>query len=362
MFNRPFIVLLVVISLFSISSGIILAKIPPSSIMPSITPTPVIITPTLAQSDNNTLQLRTFSITPSLPIVTSPTTLPTGISSPTFTPTPVISLCPPDGPKGACNCPDTTLFICGNGNNGVCPAGGQPCRPPAPGSCTGNCSLLYTCTPDTCLYSFPPGSYTSANAPCNPGVAYCVGKPVIYLYPLEKIDVSVMVTVPGRITKSIPTYETNGWKHISAYPGGKLIYQNKTYSELYYESEVTHHPQPINGIVIPIANLKNTLFMYTHQLGLLQHEQQEFLDYWLPKLYALHAKYILFSLFTPEQKSEIDHVTINPRPTTDIEFLAYFRPLETPITISKLILPVLPPERKGFTSVEWGGAIDYGTK
>lgn len=60
-------------------------------------------------------------------------------------------------------------------------------------------------------------------------------KPVIYLYPESKEDISVKVKFKdGNFTCTYPEY-TNGW-NVTAYPNGKIINKtdNDEYSYLYW--------------------------------------------------------------------------------------------------------------------------------
>ncbi len=189
---------------------------------------------------------------------------------------------------------------------------------------------------------------------------YCVAKPVIYLYPVKDTLVDVNVTVPGKIVVSDPFYG-NGWFGVLAHPNGSLEYRSKAYKELYYESGVDTVRKPTSGIILETKQLKPMLTLITSQLGLMPSEQQEFLDYWVPKLEAVNSPYILFSIIDPIEKDRIDHVSISPKPDTWIEFLAYFKPLAAPTQITPLSLPSSIPTRSGFTAVEWGGTIDNGS-
>ena len=69
---------------------------------------------------------------------------------------------------------------------------------------------------------------------------YCIGKPVIYLYPEKPTLVDVTVKTEGKIVISDPQIETygglgspkqsvGGWTNVLANPDGTLLYQNKTY-------------------------------------------------------------------------------------------------------------------------------------
>ena len=70
--------------------------------------------------------------------------------------------------------------------------------------------------------------------PLPPGI-HCIWKPVIYLYPTKKTLVDVKVSVPGEIVVSDPLIEKleesvlrslggGGWKNVTAYPHGSLLY------------------------------------------------------------------------------------------------------------------------------------------
>ncbi len=187
---------------------------------------------------------------------------------------------------------------------------------------------------------------------------WCWAKPVIYLYPTKKTLVDVRLEITGKVVISDPLYPLDGWKNVEAYPDGTLYYQGKKYRELYYETSVDKINPPKNGIVIPLDNLEKELRHATAKIGLNTFEQKEFLDYWVERLNKLNSPYILFSVIDPVEKERTDRIVINPTPQTRIEFLAYFKPLKSPIHIDPLILPKEPPKRIGFTEVEWGGTID----
>lgn len=190
------------------------------------------------------------------------------------------------------------------------------------------------------------------------GGVYCIGKPVIYLYPQKDTLVNVKLNVPGEITESIPLYPNNGWQNILAHPNGSFEYLGKTYNELYFESAVNKVNPPKNGLVVEKKQLETELKTLTFKLGLVGKEQVEFLDYWLPKLNKLNYPYFFVSILESKEKERIDNVVINPTPDTKIEFLVYFKGLSKKIAVDPLIFPDSPPQRIGFTTVEWGGTIE----
>ncbi len=188
---------------------------------------------------------------------------------------------------------------------------------------------------------------------------YCIGKPVIYLYPTQVTEVDVLIKPEETIFVSDPLYPKGGWKNVIARPGGKLQYQGHTYRELFYETAQTDINPPTSGIIIKSDDLESELTEAITKLGLtLPEERQEFLEWWLPRLRALNSPYILFSVLTNEEKKRVDEVQVSPKPDTFIEFIAYFKALPGPISVEPLNLPSKPPARVGFTAVEWGGVID----
>lgn len=186
----------------------------------------------------------------------------------------------------------------------------------------------------------------------------CIAKPVVYFYPTNPTYVDVSVETSGQITVSDPTYPIGGWKHVLAYPNGKLIYNNKEYSELFYETSVDAIQQPQTGIILPTTHLRTSLTKIITTLGLTKFERDEFIQFWLPRLQKTGKPYIFFSLMDAKSKEQQDKLMVNPKPDTFITFIAYFKPLDIPITVDPLVLPKEPPKRVGFTVVEWGGTLD----
>lgn len=248
--------------------------------------------------------------------------------------------CEPYSEIDACECaaPPYQIWVyCGGG------------LPPGPPTCEGtspSCADLPLTRPD-----------------CK---AYCMGKPVIYLYPEKPTFVTVTLTIPGRIVESIPLIESwkletdsfkGGWKNVLALPGGILKYQNNYYRELYYESSIKHVNAPDNGIFISTEKLKEELKSETLKLGLIDIEADEFASYWLPLLQQLEKPYIFFSIISEEEKERTDRVEISPKPDVFIEFIAYFKGVDEKFQTKPFVYPAVP-NRKGFTAIEWGGVID----
>ncbi len=187
---------------------------------------------------------------------------------------------------------------------------------------------------------------------------YCIGKPVIYLYPTTPTLVDVAVVTEGKIVVSDPQIEKgNQWTNVLAMPDGTLHYQSEQYRELFYETGTAEVKRPKAGVIMDKNNLKKELLAFITRLGLTrQDEQQEFLEWWLPRLENIKTEKIFASVLEDDEKKRVDEVKINPKPDTFIDFIVYFAPLSDNETITPLVLPA-PPERRGFTAIEWGGVI-----
>lgn len=307
-----------------------------------------ITTPTPGASHNN-LQLETFGFT---------TIAPTSVTA--QQPTKTISS-RPSQPKPSNSPPASNKPICQDDDDGVlvpstcqCPDDTLECISTTQYEIFGpDGTLLSKCngSVSTC------GAQVCGVAPFTSMGRYCVAKPIIYLYPTAPTYVAVQVKTKGKVVVSNPTYPQGGWKNILAFPDGNLQYHKQPYSELFYESSISTFEKPTQGIVIPTAHLTENLNEILGQLGLVGSEKQEFLSFWVPKLQALNSSYIFFSVLSPTAKKAIDNVIITPKPETQIAFIAYFKPINSPNYGSTLQLPPTP-QRIGFTSVEWGGIID----
>lgn len=176
-------------------------------------------------------------------------------------------------------------------------------------------------------------------------------KPIIYLYPKEKTDVTVKLLNQKDLTTTYPKYN-NSW-NVTAYPNGNLI-DNKTGRSLYglyWEGNNYNSKQQEEGFVVKGEDTISFLEDSLAKLGLTEREANEFIIYWLPKLEVNNYNYIHFSgndFMNKEMPLEV-----NPKPDTTIRVLMEYKALKKPIKIKEQ--KITTPERNGFTLVEWGG-------
>lgn len=195
-------------------------------------------------------------------------------------------------------------------------------------------------------YLIIPDSVEISNFELNEDVAY---KPVIYLYPKEKTDVSVNLDYSGQITVTYPEYN-DGWK-VTALPDGTLYDENgNEYSYLFWEGESNTKYDFSKGFCVKGEDTAEFLRYALSELGLTPREYNEFIVFWLPKMQ--NNKYNIIS-FQSDCYTDSAILSVSPEPDTVIRvFMAYYSS-EKPVEIKEQELSV--PPRNGFTVIEWGG-------
>lgn len=175
-------------------------------------------------------------------------------------------------------------------------------------------------------------------------------KPVIYLYPEEKTEVSVNLDFDGKLTATYPEY-SGGWK-ITAMPEGTLFDENgREYYCLYWEGISETEYDFSKGFCVPGTETAEFLETALPKLGLSPREANEFIIYWLPRMQK--NKYNLIS-FQGETYTDSAKLEIEPKPDTLIRVFMAWKPLDEPVEIESQ--EFTSPERAGFVAVEWGGA------
>ena len=179
-----------------------------------------------------------------------------------------------------------------------------------------------------------------------------IDKPVIYLYPEEKTEVTVKLANKDKLTTIYPEYN-DIWKMI-AYPDGTLVDEKtgREYYSLYYESENTKEYDGLkDGFVVKNEDIVKFLEEKLSILGLNDKEAEEFIIYWLPKLQQ--NEYVYFRFQTIEEIEENMPLIISPKPDTMIRVMMEWKGLDKYVEVQEQELTQV--NREGFTVVEWGG-------
>lgn len=179
-----------------------------------------------------------------------------------------------------------------------------------------------------------------------------LGKPVIYLYPETKTQISVKVKPDGGITFSEPSYDS-GWE-VFADPSGLLSWNGQSFPYLYWEGNTFKLQKPSEGFVINREQVSGFLDDKLSILGLNEIEKVDFKEYWVPRM-ARNPYY--FINFIPQK--EIDRIApldISPKPDTVIRVLMNYKGLNSPVSVTEQNLQKV--ERHGYAAVEWGGVFE----
>ncbi|MBQ3409151.1 MAG: hypothetical protein IJH12_08120 [Clostridia bacterium] len=176
-------------------------------------------------------------------------------------------------------------------------------------------------------------------------------KPIIYLYPTEKMDISVKLGKAENLTCTYPKYE-NGWE-VTANPDGSMIDKTtgRNLYALYWEGKNTTEYDTSYGFIVKSEDTIKFLEEKLKILGLNDREAEEFIVYWLPQMQSNKYNYVRFA--TEEEINENMPLTFSTEPDTLIRVLMIWKPLEEQIEIPEQQLNSV--ERKGFVAVEWGG-------
>ncbi|MBP9748591.1 hypothetical protein KBD18_00135 [Patescibacteria group bacterium] len=180
------------------------------------------------------------------------------------------------------------------------------------------------------------------------------GKPVIYLYPEKAMSVHVSVGLKGVMSVSEPAHGAHGWD-VMAQTDGTVVNRadGKTYPNLFWEGTGVQYETPKQGFVIRGTETDAWLKKTLATIGFTTRESAEFREFWVPRLPKTPY---LFVTFVPQENFDRDApLLITPRPDSVSRVFMEYRGLEAPISVAPLTLPKIV--RKGFSVVEWGGAL-----
>ena len=176
-------------------------------------------------------------------------------------------------------------------------------------------------------------------------------KPVIYLYPETPTEVSVKLTIDGKLTCTYPAYG-KGWDNFVAHPDGTLVFPDgKQYYCLYWEGIQNMDCDFTRGFCVKGEDTAAFLEWALTEQGLTPREANEFIIYWLPRMEQNPYNVISFQTES-YTKGAVLEITPNPDSLLRV-FMAYY-PSDEAVEIEAQVFT--PFERVGFTVVEWGGS------
>ena len=177
-------------------------------------------------------------------------------------------------------------------------------------------------------------------------------KPVLYLYPEEKTDITVNFEKEENLTTTYPKFKEE-WK-VTAYPNGDLYDENgKYYYGLYWEEDSNHKVDFQEGFYVSKENAISFLEEKLSIIGLNAKEKNEFIMYWLPILEKNEHNLVYFEL--TEERDSFNKLEISPKPDSLLRMAIHVKKVDKKTNIKEQKLTSF--ERTGFTAVEWGGIV-----
>ena len=192
------------------------------------------------------------------------------------------------------------------------------------------------------------GCDNSPTETCDEDTTVTVFKPNIYIYPIERIDLSVNITFPigGKVTESIPEYNT-GW-NVSVEPNGII---NDEFEYLFYECDVPDLFQKEKGWIVGQSMLKIFFESNLNSHGFNESEIRDFTDYWIPKL--MDSSY--YEIY-PQYSSDIEKMIVlnfSKEPDNIFRLFYYIKGRENnEIDIS--VPKIECGKRNNYFVMEWG--------
>ncbi|NVK65801.1 MAG: hypothetical protein HWE22_14500 [Flavobacteriales bacterium] len=180
-----------------------------------------------------------------------------------------------------------------------------------------------------------------------------VDKPVIYLYPEKKIDVSVELDIKGDPSFFYPAYE-NGWTFQAA-PSGELTFGENTYNYLFWEAQQYRSftsAELTSGFNVKGKDVVSFLEEKLDLAGLNSKEKADFITYWGPRLAANKLNFLRFEF--NETCNRYADLNIVPKPATVYRIYITWMPIEQELNVQEQAIESF--KRIGFSVLEWGGS------
>lgn len=179
------------------------------------------------------------------------------------------------------------------------------------------------------------------------------GKPVVYLYPEETMDVNVSLEPQGGFSYTEPVYN-DGWR-VTAHPDGMLVNKDdgKIYPYLFWEGRGSMYAEPEYYWVVKKSDVSHFLVTTLQELGLNKQETVDFMAFWYPRM--KDAPWYKIGFHGTDVMDQIAPIKLSQEPDSVLRILMDYTELEEQIRENPPTIPVF--ERNGFSVVEWGGVL-----
>ena len=182
----------------------------------------------------------------------------------------------------------------------------------------------------------------------------CIHAPIIYLYDEQCREVSVNLSIDGKLTHTYPKYG-EGWT-VKTSPDGTITDANgRKYEYLFWEADLNMDPDTSRGFCVKGEDTAAFLEKALSDLGLSDTEANTFIMYWLPQMEENPYNVISFQTEAYENAAKLE---VDPLPDTIVRVNMFFYASDEYVEIEKQDLTSMNPsleEREGFVLVEWGG-------
>lgn len=180
-------------------------------------------------------------------------------------------------------------------------------------------------------------------------------KPVIYLYPEKKTNVTVKVDVVGEFSAQYPKTQDGTWNMIAT-PDGTLFdpKTEKKYGYLFWEAKNPTNLtiDPAKAFCVKKDEVESFLEGACLKFGLNDREKTDFVSFWIAALEQ--NPYSLVQFLTDDECASYAQMTVEPKPDSEIRMFMLFQRVNKPVKVGSPALSM--KKREKFTVVEWGGA------
>lgn len=186
---------------------------------------------------------------------------------------------------------------------------------------------------------------SSIDSACN-----VIDKPVLYLYPEEKINVTINFEKPDLLETTYPKFKGK-WEVTADVDGTLTDSKGKEYYALYWDEKKVHSVDFKEGFYVEKNQAIDFLENKLSYIGLTDREMNEFIMYWLPVLEKNGKSLVYFEL--TEERESYNKLYITPKPTSMLRLVMHVKKIDEKVDIKKQNLTRF--KREGFVAVEWGG-------